>query len=139
MASDVADKLAPRWDSEEIPAADLLYLRVHVNDRYDDGTVKPGAFRNRQNPEKPEDEAGMSTYWNRHATPEAVRAQARNPPMNYMFKMVAGDARSIPGQRLAHTPVNRLPENPNRGHSDVFGPKTNAKERLLFRAITTPV
>jgi hypothetical protein len=139
MASDVADELGPRWDSEEIPADALLYLRVHENNLFEDGTPKPGAFRNRQNPDRPDEEAGMSTYWNRHATPEAVKAQARNPAQNFMFKMRADAIRGIPDQRLKHTPDNRLPENPNRGHSDVFGPKTRTKERLLFRTIAFPV
>lgn len=114
-------------------------MRVHENDCFPDGEIRPGAFRNRRDPERPSAEEGMSTYWNAHATPAGVKAQARHPERVGVIEMEAGRVRVIPGQRLEHTPVQRPPEDPNRGHADVFGPKTNTHERLLFLEIARRV
>lgn len=138
MATNLADGIGPPWSVQEIPGDALLYMRVHENDRYPDGGVRPGAFRNRIDPEHPDAEPGMSTSWNAHATPAGVRAQARHPERVSVVEMEAGRARIIPGQRIQHTPIQFLPEDPNRGHADVFGPKTNSQERLLFLEIVRP-
>lgn len=139
MATSLADGLGPRWPVETIPDGALLYMRVHEADRFPNGEIRPGAFRNRRDPARPEAEQGMSTFWNAYATSAAVRAQARQPGRNFVIVMEAGRVRAIPGQRLQHTPIQRPPEDPNRGHSDVFGPKTNTRERLLFLEIAWPV
>lgn len=138
MAANLADELGQRWPTEEIPEDGRLFMRVHVVDLWPDGTVRPGAFRNRRDPADDQTEAGMSTYWDRHATAPQVLACARVPERNVVIQMAVGRVRGIPGQRVSHTPANVLPEDPHRGHTDVFGPK-GTEERKRFLQAYAPV
>jgi hypothetical protein len=108
------------WPIEDIPDADALFMRVHKN-WFTKGNINLGVFRNR--------DEGMSTDWSRYSTARASRERARTPLDNAVIRMVAGEVRQIPGQRLQHSPI---PE--NRSHTDVQGEK-DEEARLLFGRI----
>ena len=129
MAHGLADGLADQsWPIEEIPDTAKLYLRVHRNDINPDGSLKPGAFKNR-----PQDVpgSGMSTDWNKYASPLESRSRARNPSDNAIVSLGVASIRQIETQTVAHTPdVERR----NRAHSEVFGEKNvEVRVKLLMR------
>lgn len=111
------------WPIEDIPNEDALYMRVH-RQWFRDSHVVPGSFRNR-----PDDATGgMSTDWNRYATPGDTLQRARRPEDNAVIRFAVGDIRAIPEQQVEHAP---LPD--NRAHTDVLGPKEQDPEiRRLF-------
>ncbi len=120
------------WQPELIPDAAWLYLRVHKN-QLEHGEPIPGAFRNR-----PQSTDGMSTDWEKYATPEACRKRARTPADNAVIELTVGDVRAIPWQVVEHTPMYQPDENPpniNRAHTDVFGEKRNPEIRLRYLQI----
>jgi hypothetical protein len=81
-----------------------------------DGRVLPGAFKNRGALGTP---PGMSTNWEKYATAEATRQQAKNPAVQGVIDLVAGSVRGLPGQTVEHTPLDE-----NRAHTDVFARRT---------------
>jgi hypothetical protein len=106
-----------RWDSEEIPPEDFLYVFVHKQ-WIRNGRIVPGFFQNR-----PDEATGaMSTDWSRYSTPEDTRKRARKPEVNGVGEMRVGVVRQIPMQTVVHTPI--YPG--NRAHTDVIGPKQEA-------------
>ena len=126
-----------RWRKEDVPVDALLYMRVHVNDVVivdQNGSTKrhpkPGVFKNRLDPEEPTKPTGMSTDWDKYATPQETqsRAERSEPTDNGVLRLSAGRVAKIPRQRIEHTPKQRTPVNPlwrgNRAHTDVFGPKS---------------
>jgi hypothetical protein len=125
------------WESESIPAEATLYLRVHKTLLDDDGLPKPVAFRN-----SPTKQDGMSTDWEKYATPEETRQRARNPADNIVVSLPAGEVRQVPGQRVEHTPLQPAPDSPgNRAHTDVFGEKTpeaRVKFLQMYRVVSRP-
>jgi hypothetical protein len=136
----MAESVASPWEKETIPNDAFLYMRVHRDDIDSDGTVKPGAFRNR-----PTDRDGMSTDWEKYSSPEECRRRSKSPLDNAVIQMLAGDIRNLPDQTVEHSPIYRPEETEerlrfNRAHTDVFGPKKESvkiKEksvriRLLF-------
>jgi hypothetical protein len=129
MALAVADAVTPNWESEDIPDADRLFMRLHPDFIYEDGTPKPNGFRNHG--------GGMSTDWDKYSTPEQTRARTDKDPRTYaVIAMVVGEVRKIEGQEVKHTP---LPD--NRAHADVTGEKRGGdpETRMLFRRIATVV
>ena len=68
----MADEVSS-WASEEIPNDDYLWMRVHKND-LPNGDIAPGAFKNR-----PTTKDGMSTDWEKYATPQETRNRGRIP------------------------------------------------------------
>jgi hypothetical protein len=128
--------MSDRWPVEAIPNADTLYVRVH-RQWLRDGHVLPGCFQNR-----PDEATGAtSSDWAKYATPDETRQRARRPEMNAVVALNVGRVRTIPEQRVIHSPVQFDPELPdNRAHTDVAGPKESAPEvRRLFVRIATLV
>jgi hypothetical protein len=110
------------WPVEGVPDDSLLYLRVHRS-LLKDGTPLPGAFKNR-----PDGADGMSTNWDRYATPAGTRAGGKQPPDAYaVVSLQAGPVRALPGQEVEHRPVSD-----NRAHSEVVGIKS-AEVRVKLR------
>ena len=121
----MADAIDP-WPTEDIPDNDLLFMRAHRNYFEDDGSLGIGVFRNR-----PTEQDGMSTDWEKYSTPQEARDRARTPRDNAILKMVAGDVRRIPSQTVVHEPDPH-----NRAHTEVFGDKKATPEvRVLFGRI----
>ncbi len=118
MAPDVAHAVETGWAPEEIPDADHLLMRVHRVNLNEDGSLKPGAFKDHG--------GGMSTDWDKYSTAAATRLRAREPNANAVVSMNVGRVRAIPGQIVQHAP---LPD--NRAHTDVIG-KKDAEARVLF-------
>lgn len=114
------------WPVESIPDPDGLLKRVpraHVTE----GRPDPAAFRGQG------ERRGMSTDWERYSDPEATRRRSRTKPASEygVVRLVAGEARAVPGQSVEHTP---LPE--NRAHTDVFGEK-DAEVRVKLSRIAS--
>lgn len=117
---------------EAIPDADSLYMRVHRTAFAPSGTVRPEAFRDR-------DDTGMSTDWSRYATPEETRSRAKVASENGVIAMNAGKVRRIAGLTVRHSP---LPD--NRAHADVRGVYGADKVRvraelLLIASVVLPL
>lgn len=120
------------WPPEEIPDDATLYMRIHRQYIKPDGSLRSGCFQNR-----PDDRGGMSTDWDRYATPQETRERARRPHDNAVVALHAGQVRTIPDQEIRHSPVHNHPELPdNRAHTDVYGPKEQDPEvRRRFQRI----
>ncbi len=122
MASELADAVGPRWESEEIPDADLLYMRVHFRFVNDDGSIQPGAFRDQGE--------AMSTDWEKYSTPEQTCNRLSKGQDNAVISLRTSGVRAIPDQLVVHTPD---PETNNQAHTDVFGDKKkNTQVRILY-------
>ena len=123
----VATEIIPKWESENIPDEDSLFFRVHRRWFEPDGTIMPGVFRNQGD--------GMSTDWNKYASPADTLCRAKSPSDNAVVRFIVGEIRSqISTQSVVHTPdIQTL----NRAHTDVRGPKL-AEERLNFLRIYRP-
>ena len=109
------------WESESIPDAHSLYLRIHAM-WWKNGQLFPGAFKNHGR--------GMSTNWSRYATPQDTKNQARDPHKNAVVEMNVGAVRGVPGQVVEHTPDL---ERNNRAHTDVLGEKDPEVQLSLLR------
>ena len=99
-----------RWPKEEVPDVDRLFMRVHRM-WIRDGAVLPGAFKNRGAAGAAP--LGMSTNWAKYSTAEATRKQAKDPAVQGVIELVAGDVRRVPGQTIEHTPLDE-----NRAHTE---------------------
>ncbi len=112
----MADGVDGPWDVEEIADEEILYRRIHTQ-WFVDGELTPGAFKDYE----------MSTDWKRYSSAEEARQRARNPNLNAVVSLVAGEARHYAGQLVQHAP---LPE--NRAHTNVIGEKSlRVRQRLL--------
>jgi len=120
----VANEIEPKWEGEEIPDEDFLFMRVHRDYWDDEGEPIPKAFRNH-----PKKIGGMSTDWQKYSTPEETRQRGREGAANIVIQLLTGTVRKIPDQSVVHTPDI---ENNNRAHSDVLGEKTTeVRERFM--------
>jgi hypothetical protein len=109
------------WPSEEIPDDNSLWMRVH-RQRVRDGEIRPNAFVNRGD--------GMSTNWEKYATPQQTQDDANSPNDNAIVQLIVGEVRKLPGQTVKHTPdIGRN----NRAHTDVFGEKSEEVRVKLSR------
>ena len=129
MDSNVADKIALDWQSENIPNEDFLFMRVHKQNftaKYP--TFSPGVFVNRGE--------GMSTDWSKYSTPSETQNRGKIPKDNAVIKMLVSDVRKIEGQIVTHTPD--IPKN-NRSHTDIFGEKNDVEIRLKFTRISSNI
>lgn len=112
-------------------------MRVHKNDLDDKGWPKPGAFRNRAPEGSPLTDAdGMSTDWEKYSTAQTTLERARTPADNIVICLQVGEVRSIPEQKVEHTPLQTAPDDAigNRSHTDVRGnKKRNPEVRVKFR------
>jgi hypothetical protein len=127
MDSNVANEVDPKWEAEEIPNEDFLFMRIHQNFVDEDGEPIPQAFRN-----QPPKIGGMSTDWQKYSTASETRSRARQPAENIIIELLAGAVRQIPSQSVVHTPDV---ENNNRAHTDVFGEKKPVEVRERFMQI----
>ena len=121
----MADELG--WPVEQIPDADSVFMRAH-RDYFRDGELQPGLFQ-------PHGQ-GMSVNWDRYASAEETKQQARkDPDHNAVISMPVIHIRQIDDLRVEHTP-----EPTNRAHTDVFGlPQKGehlAEVRVLLRRIS---
>ena len=98
-------------------------MRVHKNWRKSDGTAAASAFRNHGE--------GMSTDWEKYATPRDTRRRARQPEFNAVVSLHVGSVRQLPEQQVEHTPDV---ERDNRAHTDVYG-KKDEEVRIKLRRI----
>jgi hypothetical protein len=119
------EKVGGNWPLEAIPDSARLFFRIHRNWLARDGEIMPGFFKN-----TPAD-SGMSCDWEKYSTPEESRSRAKDPSVNGVLAMIAGEIRLVPDQRLAHDP---LPT--NRAHSQVFGDK-DPEVRLKLKRIAS--
>ncbi len=96
------------WPIEVIPDDDSVFMRAHQM-HFRSGELQAGVFRKHG--------VGMSVNWDKYASAEETRQQARkNPNENAVIAMGVFDIRQIKGLTVEHTP-----EQPNRAHSDVYG------------------
>ena len=112
------------WPSEEIPDDNSLWMRVH-RQRVRNGEIRPNAFVNR-----PTETDGMSTNWEKYATPQQTQNDANVPNDNAVIQLIVGEVRKLPGQTVDHTPDI---ERNNRAHTDVFGEKSEEVRVKLSR------
>lgn len=111
------------WQPEQIPEQSSLFMRVHKTFRKSDGSAVASAFRNRGE--------GMSTDWEKYATPQETRRRAKQPGHNAVVTLHVGSVRELPEQQVEHTPdVERA----NRAHTDVYGEK-DEEVRIKLRRI----
>ena len=105
--------------------AQLFYtLSEHLIDL--EGEPFPHTFKKQPTPTD-----GMSTDWDKHASPRNSQRGGRNPPEDYaVIKFSAGDVRAIPRQSVVHEP---LPT--NRAHTEVFGEKKSTEVRERFMQV----
>ena len=116
----MADEL--RWPIEEIPDADSVFMRAH-QDYFRNGELQPGVFQPHGK--------GMSVNWDRYASAEGTKQQARkNPEDNAVISMPVIGIRKIDDLRVEHTP-----EPTNQAHSDVFGLPENREHRTEVRLL----
>lgn len=110
------------WPKEDIPDTDLLLMRVHIKTHAAKGMLSLGALQNR--------DGGMSTDWNKYATPSETRSRGRRPKDEYaVIQMQVGEVRAVPNQVVEHTPIYPT----NRAHTEVFGEKDEEVRVLLKR------
>jgi len=113
----VADEL--KWPIEEIPDADSVFMRAQQM-YFRDGELEPGVFQSHG--------GGMSVNWERYATAEETKQQARlvnKDPTNYaVVSAIVIRIREIDALRVEHTPIPN-----NRAHSDVLGPLKSVQKR----------
>ena len=115
------------WPPEHIPDRERLFMRIHKTWRKKDGSIALGGFQNRG--------AGMSTDWQKYATPQETRRRETQAECNAVVSLHVGSVRELPEQRVEHTPdVKRE----NRAHTDVFGEK-DEEIRMKLRRIAEVV
>lgn len=124
------------WLVEAIPDDAVYHMRVHRQYLHPDGSVRGGCFRNR-----PDDTGGMTTDWNRYATPHETRERARTPADNAVIALDVGRVHTIPDQVVIHSPVaGHSDVDDNRAHTDVRGSKEHDPEvRRRFQRIASIV
>ena len=111
------------FEVEDIPAADLLFHRLHDN-ALREGVIHPGCFRQRGAGAM----RGMSTDWDKYARPSDCRNRAPAPESNSVVSFVKGELDGIDGLEVSHAPI---PD--NRAHTNVrwqdIDPEENARIR----------
>lgn len=108
------------WAIEAIPDTDLVFMRAH-RQFFRSGELKPGVFRAQ--------EGGMSVNWDKYASAEETKRQARiNPDNNAVLAMSVAGIRGIGTLLVEHTP-----EPENRAHSDVNGLPEDAERLTQIR------
>jgi hypothetical protein len=134
VVTHLADDVEEIWESEDIPDAASLYMRV-PRQLVEFGEPYINAFRNQPSPSD-----GMSTDWDKYSTPEETRARGMRPADNAVISLPVGRVRELPSLTVKHTPVNYPPEKRNRAHTDIYGPKKkNSEERRHLSRIYTIV
>ena len=125
----MADELG--WPVEEIPDADSVFMRAH-REYFREGALQDGVFQDR---------GGMSVNWDKYASAETTKNQARGRPEdNAVISMPVIGIRQIDDLRVEHRPDM---DTPNRAHSDVFGLPQKGEQltklRFLLGRIATIV
>ena len=109
------------WPVEQIPDCDFIYMRAHFKFFHHE-ELQPGVFRSH--------DGGMSANWDRYASPDETRKQAKNPNDNAVIRMPVGGVRKIDSLRVDHTP-----EPGNRAHAEVTGFPDSAEEITEIRVL----
>src|SRR2546422_849843 len=99
MDSNVVNEIRTKWEAEEIPNEDFLFMRVHKTYLDDEGEPIPNAFRNH-----PPKTGGMSTDWQRYSTAEETRQRVKVRADNIVIQFLVGAVRKIANQLVVHTP-----------------------------------
>ena len=112
------------WPIEQIPDDDFVFMRAH-RVHFRQGKLGPGVFRAQGE--------GMSVNWEKYASAEETRRQARrNPEENAIIRMSVLGIRRVDDLRVEHAP-----EIANRAHSEVYGlsgnPELTELRVLLLR------
>ena len=111
------------WLKEDIPNDTRLFMRVHIKTWVKDGQLVSGAFQNH--------EGGMSTDWEKYATPQETQQRGRKSAQEYgVVSMKVENVRNVPHQTVEHEP-----EDDNRAHTNVLGEK-DEEARLLLKRLT---
>ena len=105
------------WSVEKIPDADSVFMRAQRM-YFRDGELQPGVFQSHG--------GGMSVNWERYASAEKTKQQARkDADHNAVISMPVIGIRQIDELKVEHTP-----EPTNQAHSDVFGlPQKSQRDR----------
>lgn len=107
------------WEKELIPNPDRLFMRIHDSD-IREGNLIPGVFR-----EKGEGELkGMSTDWEAYSTMQESRSRAKDPKVNSIISLIAGNVRSL------NLSVDHAPEENNRSHTNIKGINVEVRLKL---------
>lgn len=122
----MADELA--WAAEEIPGSDSVFMRAH-RAHFRSGELTLGVFRAQQ--------GAMSVNWDKYASAQETRSQAKTPDDNAILSLNVGSIRKINGLDVKHTP-----ESENRAHSDVNLPSRGeelTEVRVLLHRIAAVI
>jgi hypothetical protein len=118
------------WPSEEIPEADHVFMRGHKMHLDADGQFKPSVFKD-QGP-------SMSTNWEKYcASADDCRSRAKDPTANGVLRGHVGSIRENARLTVTHTPVQETEAKPDRSHTCVIGPKTEAVRLKLQEIFET--
>jgi hypothetical protein len=98
------------WPIEDIPNADRVFYRVHVNLLPASHELVPGVFR--------EQHGSMSVDWGKYSSAKDTRARGSEPDKNGVVALVAGEVRSIDGLVVHHAPDRARN---NRAHAEILG------------------
>jgi hypothetical protein len=120
------------FPTEQIPGADLVYMRVHRRFIVVPGRIPPGCSK-----DAPNDGDGMSTDWAKYRAPEITQAAGAKDASAYA--VIALNVQAIreietdPKQTVIHDPLED-----NRAHTLVYGPKGSAfpEIRVKFARIS---
>lgn len=115
------------WPIEDVPDADLLFLRIHKNNIRDACPLSIAFMNHGEGAQE-----GMSTDWSRYSTPQETlsRVLAARPTWSGgVIQMIVGEVRKIPEQIVQHAPFS---DNP--AHTNIKGRK-ETRERYLFMRI----
>ncbi len=122
----MAEDTSLKWEIEEIPDEDQLFLRVHINllrSREDFSHVKVpmNIFRIHGD--------GMSANWNRYPNPEKTLQEAKEPEKNGVIKMNVSNVRNITPLKVKHVPIPN-----NRAHTIVCNIPSKRAKKLKVRS-----
>jgi hypothetical protein len=112
------------WAAEEIPNQDHVYMRAHRT-FFRGSMLLPGVFCPHG--------GGMSTDWDKYATPAETQSRARKPEDNAVLKLPVSGIRAIKNLEIKHTPDSQS-QPPNRAHSDVLGIPDSGEGQTEARA-----
>jgi hypothetical protein len=102
---------------EEIPDEALLFRRILLLHRLEDGGISSAAF----------DDSEMSVNWEKYSD----AAAAADANSTYVVSLITGDCRAL-GQQVIHCPVEPgQPFGPNQAHAEVRGGKKKSLCRKM--------
>ena len=116
------------WSIENIPDADILFLRVS-RQWCPDLLLHPGVFK--------ENKGSMSVDWAKYCTSQDTRTRQGEPQRFGIVELIAGPVRRPPGiddhLTVNHEPTQGTALPDNRAHSAVYGIESDGKRKLRIR------